>query len=62
MIRALLLALGAGAVAAACRSSEAGESSCAAIYEWGGATWGMRQVEVTLARRAHVAPLDADGA
>ena len=47
MRRALLLAVGAGAVAAACGSSEAGESSCAAIYEWGGATWWMRQVEVT---------------
>jgi hypothetical protein len=47
MIRALLLALGAGAVVAACGSSEAGESSCAPIYEWGGATWAIRQVEVT---------------
>jgi hypothetical protein len=47
MIRALLLALGAGAVVAACGSSEAGESSCAPIYEWGGATWVIRQVEVT---------------
>ena len=47
MIRALLLALGAGAVVAACGASEAGDSSCAAIYEWSGATWGMRHVEVT---------------
>ena len=47
MRRALLLALGAGAVAAACGSSEARESSCAAIYQWGGATWAIRHVEVT---------------
>ena len=47
MIRTLVLAVGAGAVVAACGSSEAGESSCAAIYEWGGATWAMRHVEVT---------------
>ena len=47
MIRALLLALGAGAVVAACGSSEAGEASCAPYYEHGGATWELRSVQVT---------------
>ena len=47
MIRALVLALGAGAAVAACGSSEAGEASCAPYYEHGAATWELRHVEVT---------------